>query len=140
MARVVTYTRLPTGHGHSDIDGCFAVVWERVKRMHYLTFEEYENALISAFRNTQDFNVNVVDVHAVADWTAIMKPHVDKALARLHKLVQTQHQWRWEAIIPSPLFPLGVKTTYRAYSSPTVVEFARKSPSDCITPIGRLTG
>ena len=47
----------------------------------------------------------------------------------------------WEAINPDPiLFPLGVKATYRAYSSDTVVQFARKEPEQCVTYLGRLTG
>lgn len=35
----------------------------------------------------------------------------------MHKEVHTQHQWRFYAVPVDPMFPLGCKTTYRAYSA-----------------------
>jgi hypothetical protein len=54
------YTRLPTGHGHSDIDGCFAVIWENVKPIHVNTMDE------DAYKKTS-IQVEVVDVEAVPE-------------------------------------------------------------------------
>ena len=83
----------------------------------------------------------MVDVDAVLDYTSIYEPHVDKTLAALHTLVQTQHQWMFEAVAQHEgLFPHGVKTLYRAYSANRVVEFARKHAGSCYTRVGRLTG
>ncbi len=73
LARVVTYTRLPTGHGHSDIDGCFAVIWEKVKHIHVHTMEEYERAIKAAYRKKE--NVDVVDVEVVPDWQGSSPPY-----------------------------------------------------------------
>lgn len=140
LARRVTYSRLPTGHGHSDIDGCFAIIWDKVKLIHVNTMEEYTQAIKDAFKK-KDLSVNIVDVEAVLDYTQIYASHIDSKLATAYTLVQTQHQWLFEAVVPNAnLFPFGVKTMYRAYSANRVVEFARKAPGECLTRLGRLTG
>jgi hypothetical protein len=38
------------------------------------------------------------------------------------------------------MFPLGCKTTFRAYSSDQVVEFHKKPKGQCISMVGRYTG
>ena len=65
---------------------------------------------------------------------------LDKKLSNYAKVINTQHQWRFEAVQRSVLFPFGCKTTYRAYSSGKVVEIIKKPMIQCITPIGMLTG
>jgi hypothetical protein len=55
-------------------------------------------------------------------------------------VLQTQHQWRFEAVPHTAYFPMGCKTTYRAYSSDNVVAFKIKAPAECMTPMGRATG
>ena len=139
LTRRVLYSRLPTGHGHSDIDGCFAIIWDKVKLIHVNTMEEYAQAIKDAFTK-RGLIVNVVDVEAVLDYTTIYEAHVDDKLGKAYTLVQTQHQWLFEAVVAQPLFPFGVKTMYRAYSANRVVEFTRKPPSECFTRVGRLTG
>ena len=57
-----------------------------------------------------------------------------------NKGVHTQHCWRFEAVLPSPKFPQGCKTTYKAYSSDKVVEFVSKPVSQCHSAIGQYTG
>lgn len=60
---------------------------------------------------------------------AILLPHLDKKIAKLHRVEATQLQWRFAAVIPGEpvappgvtVFPCGVKTTYRAYSNSMVI-------------------
>ena len=56
------------------------------------------------------------------------------------KEIQTQHQWRFFAVPVDPMFPLGCKATFRAYSADQVVEFAKKPKSQCLSKVGRYTG
>ena len=58
----------------------------------------------------------------------------------MHKDIQTQHQWKFYAVPVSELFPLGCKTTYRAYSADQVVEFVKQPKAKCLSKIGRYTG
>jgi len=61
-------------------------------------------------------------------------------LSRLHKEVQTQHQWRFEAVPKSTYFPFGCKTAFKAYSSNKVVEFEKLPKGQCCTKMGQYTG
>ena len=54
--------------------------------------------------------------------------------------MQTQYQWRFEAVEESLMFPLGCKTTHKAYSSDLVVEIEQKPKNLCIMPIGMSIG
>lgn len=139
LVRLVLYTRLPTGHTHEDIDGCFGVIWSHFRKHPCLTLEAYERVLHKCFKN-ESLSVNVEDVYAVVDYAAILAPHIDKCLSRLHKEDQTQHQWRFESVERSPVFPFGCKTTYRAFSSDRVVELVKRPKDACISEIGKLTG
>jgi hypothetical protein len=65
---------------------------------------------------------------------------IDNDLSRLHKEIQTQHQWRFEAVKEGIYFPFGCKTTFKAYSSNKVVEFEKLPRGQCCTPIGQYTG
>lgn len=58
----------------------------------------------------------------------------------MHKEIQTQHQWRFFAVPVDAMFPLGCKTTFRAYSADQVVEFVKKPKSQCLSQVGRYTG
>jgi hypothetical protein len=106
--------------------------------------------------------VNVEDVHLIIDYESIFAASVDKHLGRLHKKMQTQHCWCFEAIEQSINFPLGckvwliemfnycfivnnflfyfVQVTYRFCCSPQVVEIQKLSKETCVTVIGQLTG
>mmetsp|Transcript_3797 Transcript_3797/g.5355 ORF Transcript_3797/g.5355 Transcript_3797/m.5355 type:complete len:396 (-) Transcript_3797:578-1765(-) len=58
----------------------------------------------------------------------------------MHKEIHTQHQWRFFAVPVDPMFPLGCKTTFRAYSADQVVEFVKKPKGQCLSKVGRYTG
>ena len=57
-----------------------------------------------------------------------------------NSLIDTQHQWRFEAVDDTPFYPLGVKVAYKAYSSNKVVEFQKRIRANCYSDIGRATG
>ena len=60
--------------------------------------------------------VNVVDLFAVPDYSNYFKGSVDPNYARLFKGEWTSLQVSFEAVEICDRYPLGVKTTYRAYS------------------------
>jgi hypothetical protein len=134
----VLYTRLPTGHAHEDIDAVFGTLSTYIKPLPLPTLEDFYSAIRDAFKDPS-VKVDVIPVDIIPDYK-FLGTIVDQSLSRLHKGVQTQHQWRFEASEVGPLFPRGCKTTYRAYSSAVVVEFEEKGILSCLTPVGRLTG
>lgn len=139
VAREIFYTRLPTGHTHEDIDAVFAIIWKSFRSKSCETLGRYRCGLEKAFKDSC-LNVQLKDVYVIPDYKLLLEEAIDSKLGRLHKDDLTQHQWRFEAVHESIYFPLGVKTTYRAYSSPKVVEFKKIPKQQCVTPIGRATG
>ena len=59
----------------------------------------------------------------IPDYVTFLSPCIDKEIGQMHRLGQTQHQWKFEAVEKNSFFPFGCKTTFRAYSSDKVVEF-----------------
>lgn len=139
MARLVYFTRLPTGHTHEDIDATFAVVWKVFRKQHCETLELYKQMIEEAL-GSDALSASVVDIMVVPNYVAFLKNSIDSQLARLHHNTHTQHQWRFQAVVPSAHFPLGCKTLYRAYASKTVIEFVVKPKAQCISDIGQFTG
>ena len=139
FARVITLTRLPVGHTHEDIDGCFAHIWNWMKTRPVLTLDEYKVGIEEAFRSTA-LNPTVTDVYVIPGYTKFVEDCVDPSLGQYAKMGVTQHQWRFEAVGESLEFPLGCKVLYRAYSSDRVIEMVSKPKSECFTPVGQVTG
>jgi hypothetical protein len=138
--RTVYFTRLPTGHTHEDIDACFGVIWKTWYRNRPCgTLDEYANGIEKAFADTK-LKAKVYTVMIVPDYVKYLDPCIDPYLGQMHKTERTQHQWRFEAVEISPLFPRGAKTTFRAYSADQVVEIKMKNPEQCASPIGQHTG
>jgi len=140
MAQVIYFTRLPVGHTHEDIDACFGIMWKYRGRFDLCeTFSEFRSHVTRAFKN-ENMDVDVKEpVLLIPNFTEFLDKHIGR-LEKLHILLQTQHQWRFEAIDRSPYFPFGCKTTYRAYSSSKVVEFEKRPRDLCITDVGKYTG
>jgi hypothetical protein len=139
ISKLVYFTRLPTGHTHEDIDACFAIIWRIFRSATCETLEKYKEMIETAFKDSK-LNAKMKNVYIIPNFQLLLEGCIDTKLARLHKDIQTQHQWRFEAVKESILFPLGCKTTYRAYSSDVVIEFVKKPQSQCISPIGQFTG
>jgi hypothetical protein len=130
---------LPTGHTHEDIDACFALIWMCFRTKTCETLEMYKQIIENAFKDSA-LNANMIDVYVIPNFQFFFAGCIDGKLQRLHKDLQTQHQWRFEAVKPTSLFPTGCKTTYKAYSSDKVVEFVKKPKSQCLSIIGQYTG
>jgi hypothetical protein len=139
IARLILFTRLPTGHTHEDIDACFGVIWNCCKGRPCETLQQYMNRIVATFAETA-LRAVMIDVMVVPDYKHLLRDCVDSKLKNLHKDIQTQHQWRFEAVEQSVYFPLGCKTTYRAYSSDVVVEFVKKPKLQCLSSVGQYTG
>jgi hypothetical protein len=139
MARVVKFTRLPVGHTHEDIDAAFGVIRNFCFGNHINTFQQYKDEIEDELGKSK-LNVEVEDVYATVNYQNILAPIIDEHLANLHKEIYTQHQWRFEACAPTSYFPLGAKTTYRAYCSDAVVEFRKVPKRESMTHMGSILG
>ena len=137
--REVYFTRLPTGHTHEDIDAAFAIIGSCFEVKSCETVQQYKDRITAALQDSL-LNAEVEDVLTVPDYCSILKDCIAPGLSRLHKDLQTQHQWRFLAVKPDVYFPLGCKTTYRAYSSDRVVEFIKQPKNKCYSKVGRYTG
>lgn len=132
---------MPTGHTHDDVDGCFGVVKVYVfAKKPIATFSQFKKTLKSTFK---DINIKCI-VHdflvVCPSYQQLYEPCLDSLLGDLHILEATMHQWRFEAVAECGLFPLGVKTCYKPYSSDVVVVFEQRPKSQCLSPIGQATG
>jgi hypothetical protein len=77
----------------------------------------------------------------IPDYKRFYDGCIDEKLADAFTLIDTMHQWKFEAVaIHAQYFPHGVKTTYRAYSADKVIEFDKKCKSECLSSIGQATG
>jgi len=134
--------RLPVGHTHEDIDACFGTIAHWFTKHIIQTPQKYKQQIEEAFKGGEHSNlkVKVVDVWTVPDYQAFFGRHIDISFGRLHKLKWTQHQYRFEAVVISDLFPLGAKFTYRKYCSDRVAIIEKKPVYLCKSRLGRLTG
>jgi len=101
------------------------------------TIPDYKLGVEKAFEGKK-LGATVVDVYAIPNYINFFEDAIK--IDNYAKELETQHQWRFEAVQESPNFQSGVKVTYRAYSSNKVIEFVQKPMHQCITPIGQLTG
>jgi hypothetical protein len=139
MCRVIYVSRLPTGHTHEDIDACFGLIWQAFRHRPCESLQRYKRFIEDAL-GSSIIKAQVVDVMVVPNYMKFLENCIDEKLSRLHNTVNTQHQWRFEAVEPSKYFPYGVKSTYRAHSSDVVVEFEKMPKGVCVSLIGQTTG
>lgn len=133
------FTRLPSQHSHGDDDGAFGLVKNATKRMPMLHWEDFPNQICELFSGTK-LKATVVDVHMVNDWHNFTSPHIDSHLKNLHKLEETQLQWMYTAVEPSPWFPIGVRTQYRAHAQDITIEGHVVEKLAAKSSLGGLTG
>lgn len=139
ICRDVYFTRLPVGHTHEDIDAAFAVIWSCFGSEPCETLEGYKSRIEKAFAATS-LHAHFEDIMIVPDYQSILEDCIISGFARMHKEEHTQLQWHFYAVAVDPMFPLGCKTTYRAYSSDQVVEFKKQPKGQCVSKVGRYTG
>ena len=134
-------TRLPVGHTHEDIDGCFGTLAAWFDRVIIQTPDGYKEQIEAAFNgDSTKLKCKVVDVFVVPNYKDFFRPYIDPKFSRYTKKEWTQHQYRFEAVTISAEFPLGSKLTYRKYSSDRVVVIDKKPIFSCTTREGIITG
>jgi hypothetical protein len=149
ILQTIYFTRLPTGHTHEDIDAVFGVIWKATRLSSCETLDKFVEMVQRAFNynpnkeydeSRKQLTITVTDVYVVPSYEKFISPSIDKDLSNLHKLQNTQHQWRFQAVDKTTSFPFGCKTEYRAYASDKVVEFISKPKEHCHSKIGKLLG
>ena len=135
------FFRLPVGHTHEDIDACFGTIATWFGTSIIQNPQEYKLAVEKAFSGEgKKIKCCVNDVFVVSDYQSFFEDCIDTHFGRTHKLEWTQHQYCFEAVEISRLFPCGAKFTYRKYSSDKVVVINKKPALLCKTAIRRKTG
>lgn len=110
----VVLSRLAVGHTHEDIDGIFALIWCFIRGEFVLSPSQFVKMIKKAL--VKKVKVWVVDLFAIPDYVRMLVGCIDPHLGHYAKEEWTQLQWIFERVEPSHDYPLGVKTTYRAYA------------------------
>eukprot|EP01034_Spumella_vulgaris_P035770 gene35770-44106_t len=131
LTKKVVLTRLMVGHTHADIDAVFGRLWKAICTSHVLTPGAYKREIERAL-STPAYRAKVVDVFVVPDYTSFLLGGLDPEFGRYSKTEYTQLVFTCEAVGISVDFPLGCRTTYRAYCKDEVVEIV----SDATSPFG----
>ena len=119
-------TRLPESHTHEDIDSKFPKIWVELRGKHVATMSEYKTLIEGALSSEErSMHCEVVDLFAIPDYVSHIAPCMDRDFGRYAKLEWTQLQWQFQKVDICSSFPLGVKTTYRAYAQDSVIEIIR---------------
>ena len=126
-------TRLPVGHTHEDIDAKFAKIWKRIRNDHVDTVKQYAERIKQALQpsDSDALPCEVDDMFVIPDYTTYMSHCIDANFGRYAKDKWTQLQWRFQSVPKSDDFPLGVKTTYRAYCRDEVFLINADDTKDC---------
>jgi hypothetical protein len=132
------YTRLPVGHTHEDLDACFGNISKAFRHKCCHTFRNFDTVVKECFGKTLD--VTIKDIFVAPYYSWLLEECIDPRLSKLHRQEQTQLQWRFVAVPPSPNFPFGCKVTYRCYSADAVIELEKKNSNECLSRIGQRTG
>jgi hypothetical protein len=129
----VVLTRLLPGHTHEDIDALFALIWNMLKDEYILTPEEFKVLIGKAFKKIVD--PEVVDIHACPNYEAWTEGYCDSDLGRFAKEEWTQLQFTFERVgdDEKDRYPMGVKSTYKAYSQDEVIEIVDDPNKESIT-------
>jgi hypothetical protein len=141
LARLIFYTRLPTGHTHEDIDAKFGHLWKHISEKPILTLEAFKSLAEDAFANS-DIKSKVEDVYIIPDYKSFFDQNnsIDPRFKNYTKKEATQHQWRFQFVEKSVAFPFGCRTQYRAYASDNIIEFSLVKPENSIDAMGSIIG
>jgi hypothetical protein len=140
IVKRIYYTRLPTGHTHEDIDACFALIWNWFLKQNIISPQDYKSELEKAFADSK-LMVSITDIDFIPNYKDWIKPHIDPHIGHLHRLEDTVHQWKFEAVATDTLnYPFGVKTMYRLYASNQIVRIDKRPRCQCSSSEGVLTG
>jgi len=71
LTKKIVVTRLVVGHTHADIDAKFAKIWMKIRNMHVLTAQHYEQLITSALKSTKHVS-KVVDLLVIPDYALLL--------------------------------------------------------------------
>eukprot|EP01041_Mallomonas_annulata_P012238 gene12238-25709_t len=130
LTKNVVITRLIVGHTHEDIDAVFGKIWYHNRNRSLLSPQVFAESVLQSLskRGTPS---KIVDIFVVPDYVKYIMPHVDPIFSGYCKKEQTQHMFTFEAVVPCPDFPHGVKMTYRAYASDKIHEIHTNPDEMC---------
>lgn len=135
LTQKIYLTRLPVGHTHEDIDGKFGRLWTFMRNKLVLSPQLHSQYLQQCFGGEGRLPFSCIDVFCVADYKSLLKPWIDTSFSTFAKEDDTQLAWKFEAVPRSDQFPIGVKTSYKAYASDAFVyEFKFSSVEDADIP------
>jgi hypothetical protein len=117
----IVLTRLPVGHTHEDIDGCFALIWKKLRDEYIITPSQFSDLIAHTLK--QKHRVVVQDVHATADYVKLVEECIDKDLGRYAKEEWAQLQWVFKKDVTAHL---DCNIAYSAYSTPEFVEVVQE--------------
>ncbi len=126
LVKQVFLTRLMVGHTHADIDAVFGRFWKCICTAHVNGPREYKAKIVESL-STANYTARVVDIFVVPDYEAQILPCVDTKFGCYCKEHWTQLQFIFTSVDVSNNFPLGCKTTYRAYCAEEVNEIIEDS-------------
>ena len=138
LCNQLVYSRLPTGHGHTDNDGGFGTVKEIIKQAVLAGWDSFEKEVTRRLgEECSMLNCSVENIYVINDWETYIKPYQTE-FSGLHKLDLTLHQILFERVDCDFKYPFQVKVSTRAYCSQRVIELIpAPRPS---TELGALTG
>ena len=138
LCNQLVFSRLPTGHGHTDGDGGFGIIKQIIRDCVLAGWDSFEKEVMKRLGDgLSALNCSVENIYIVNDWETYIKPY-QAEFSALHKLELTQHQILFERIESHIDYPFQVKISVRAYCSERVIELIpAPRPS---TELGRLTG
>eukprot|EP01031_Cornospumella_fuschlensis_P028326 gene28326-34201_t len=122
LTQCIHLTQLPVEHSHEDIDSMFGTLWEDSRQRFIITPQGQRRVVEEAFSDDNSLPFRLEDVFVVGDYQEFFQGCIDPFFAYNAKGDYTQHSWRFEGCARSRDFPLGVKTTYKAYMQDKVVE------------------
>jgi hypothetical protein len=130
LCKRIVLTRLIPGHTHEDIDSKFAIIWKSIRGTHIFTHTQWKKAIKNSL-TTENMECHPVDILAIPNYVKYLRPHMGK-VKRYAKGKWTQLQFIFESCaVDAKYFPLGVKTTYRAFSEKKVVLIRQTQAHAC---------
>jgi len=133
------FSRLPTGHGHTEGDGGFGLIKVIIKNAVLAGWDSFEKeVMLRLGEGLSNLNCSVENIYIVKDYEAFIKPYRSDCNA-LHKRALTQHQILFERVENDIDYPFMVKISVRAYCKQSVIEFipATNAP---LTEMGKESG
>ncbi|MEL6806052.1 MAG: hypothetical protein AAFO91_20020, partial [Bacteroidota bacterium] len=89
---MILVSRLPVGHTHEDIDGCFGSIWKRIRGRSLQTLRDVEVNVQESFHDSLE--TKVFSDYAVFDYKEWIQPCLPKAFGRCFKGDDTQHRFK----------------------------------------------